>query len=175
MRELNKLAVLHCIVEEGQAPGYGVGLMSVQRFAYLLQQDRGIPLKYEFDYHYLRPYSDELWSDLCRLQSWGYLDIAPTPSNYGYMIAVVKSPSWQTSRVVSKARKAIKELWIYLKDEAPCNLGLYTETHFMYSCLRDANRPANEEAVVENVTALYPRICPDEVRQVYRGIITREV
>jgi hypothetical protein len=170
MKLLDKLSVLYQIVEGGQEVKDRVGHMVIQKLVYLLQQAKGVPLGYNFALHYYGPYSEELWSDLWTLQDWGYLDIATAPDGYGYIITAKRKPTWQSSRGVSKSRQSIKELWEFLKGKSSHNLELYATTHFVSSDLREKERPADEESVVEKVIALKPHFRPEAVKQALRTL-----
>jgi uncharacterized protein YwgA len=147
-------AALVRLVVEGEKRVPKVYHTLFQRLVFLIQH-AGVRLGYKYTLRLIGPYSEELWEDLQRLASLGFITITPDPDNYGELLSSGPEREWILKQADQEINNKIMELANKLDMKMLSRLDLLATTLYVYHALR--RRGINvEESLVRQVKAVKP-------------------
>ena len=155
--QLKRLAILYEVVE---ALG-DVGKTQLQKTLYFLQEAYGVPSRYAFRMHHYGPYSEDLDTDMTRLEMTGYLSIRPDIQGYGFHVQISDKPDESWNSLTQPYRQPIEKALALVRDKTPSELELMATLHFVCGLL---GGPL-EQDLIETVHGLKPRFSREHINR----------
>ena len=154
-----QLAILHNVTSRlGD-----VGKVQLQKLAYFLQEEFGVPTKFSFRMHHYGPYAEDLETATSRLKLAGYIQVEPASDGYGFHITPSDQPLEEWGDIVQPYSEVIDRVVGAFGKRAVSELELAATIHYMIKL-----RPELSTAeLIESVRALKPKFNEDYVHKVY--------
>lgn len=172
MDELERMRLILEIIVETKT----ISRTHLQKFVYLLQEIKSVPLRYNFKMSYYGPHSEGLWSTLCGMEDLGLIDIKFFPPRYNIFpckddrlkeFERVASTSG-LDEDIAKYREGYEELFQLINWHQQGNieyLELLSITHFVHKMLALYKRQPPDKEVVSAVKGLKPHFSDEDVKQ----------
>ena len=144
-----RLALIHHLVQRLS----DVGKIKVQKLVYFLQEALSVPVGYTFRMHHYGPYSEELDTDVDRLQSTGYVKVVRDSEGYGFHIRTANEPEQGWAGLVEPHTEQIDRVLELLGERLASELELAATIHFVSQLLDKPSR----KGLLEAVRSLKPR------------------
>ena len=161
--QTKRMAVVYRVIE---ARGDS-GKTELQKTIYFLQQAFGVQTNYQFRMHHYGPYSEELDTDMTRLNMLGYVSIKQDAQGYGYHVVVSDPPDNNWASLVSPLIEPIQQVMSLVQGKVTSELELMATLHFVNSLY--ANPP--EDELINTVQGLKPKFSGEQVMNVYRELV----
>ena len=158
-----RLAILYDVVRTlGDA-----GKTQLQKTLCFLQEAYGVPSRYAFRMHHYGHYSDDLDTDMTRLQMTRYLSIKSDVQGYGFHAQVSDKPEENWSAKISPYRQQINAALELVHERTPSQLELMATLHFVDRLMGSPD----DRHLIDTAHSLKPKFPPEYIDNLRRELI----